>query len=146
MLKVHLVALGDGQSYDNVTIINDSDYKTHNIPDLMEENTFAFIHNKKLILTHRYNVKLIVYSREKPANIPNCIPFKKVTLVGNISYGPGNIINTCDMEKHGLPVIFNKRNGDLGQLTMITQEGILMVSDYSVSNILLQNDHRPRIH
>ena len=78
MLKVHLVALSDGQSYNDVTIIDNNDYEAHNVPDLMEENTFAFVYDKKLILTHRYSVKLIIYSREKPTNIPNCIPFKKV--------------------------------------------------------------------
>jgi hypothetical protein len=144
MLKVHLIALGDGQSYDNATILNDSDYEAHDVPNLMEENTFAFVYNKKLILTHRYNIALVHYSREKPS-IPNCIPFKRVTLVGNISYGPGNIVDTCNIEKYGLPLIFNKRNGELGQLTMITQEGILIASDYNVSNILLKNDHRPSI-
>jgi len=146
MLKVHLIALSDGQSYNDVTIIDNNDYEAHNVPDLMEENTFAFVYDKKLILTHRYSVKLIIYSREKPTNIPNCIPFKKVTLVGNISYGPGSIVNACDIEKYKLPLIFDKRNGELGHLTMITQEGVIIASDYNISNIFLKDNHRPRIY
>lgn len=145
MLKVHLIALNDGQSYDNATIIDNSNYEKYNIPNLMEENTFAFVYNKKLILVHRYNVKLIVYSREKPVNIPNCIPFKRITLTGNISYGPGDIVDAHDVEKYGLPLIFDLRDGKVGQLTMITQEGIVIVSDYNISNIMLKDDYIGRI-
>ena len=141
MYEAALISLTDGQSFSDVKIIDPEEYEKHRVPNILEDFTFAFIHRNKLIITNIYNVKIVIYKRH-PINVPGCIPFKRVTLTGAVSYGPGKIIHECDLEHYGIPLIFTKRNGVQGQLTMVTQQGVLLVSDYSVSIIALQDDCR----
>jgi hypothetical protein len=141
MYKAALISLTDGQSFSDVKIITPEEYEKHGVPNILEDFTFAFIHRNKLIITNIYNVKIVIHKRY-PVNVPGCIPFKRITLTGAVSYGPGKIVHECDLERYGIPLIFTKRNGVQGQLTLVTQQGVLLVSDYSVSIIALQDDCR----
>tara|TARA_R110000751_G_scaffold132023_6_gene234449 strand:- start:978 stop:1472 length:495 start_codon:yes stop_codon:yes gene_type:complete len=144
MFEAILVSLGDGQSYRDVKVLEDNDLDKYGIHRYFEEYTGCFFVDKKSIILHHWNFKLIKISGERLTG-PNCKDIERIVLSSELIYQNIKIIPSENWAHLQIPLFFVKRNGESGQFAFSCDQGTFITHDSNVASMIAPDPRKSGI-
>lgn len=139
MFKSILISLTDGQSFRNASICEQADFEKYSIPKLFGDLTSCFYADKKCILLHNWNFKLIQINRDF-INPKICHCTERLVLEGNITFAPARVIDPSELSNYGIPLYFDNTNDRGGQCTFTTRDGTFITHATNIASMIIDNN------
>ncbi len=137
MFHAELISLSRGQSYDQIELleVRHGDFEKYNIKRLFADKTIAFFHKSDVIICHPWGIRVILLDR-RPRTGNNSTSFDRIILDGDVSYGPGVIIDPRDEVELNIPDIFEDPNEVIDQVTFSCSQGTIITHDANIVSIV----------
>jgi len=136
MFKAALISMGEGQSYDNVTIYEREDFATKDIPQPFENRTLAFECCNKLYIVHVWNIISILFDKVKRTG-PG-ISADRIIISGDASYDDIIILDQESWVAQKIPYVLKTEDGITGQMVFSNSEGTFITLDSTVTSIAMR--------
>lgn len=135
MLDVLRLTLGNGQSYEGVSILTASELRGQGVKLIFGDNTFCFVHRGKFIMAHAYNILVVHLTKLIKPVLEDSIPYEKVVLSHDAVYGPGQIYLPKHAVMFGLEPITLSERDFVPFLFSAENEGLLLVDEKAIATL-----------
>lgn len=139
MFKAELVALADGQSYQDVRMYEDHEIDQNGIPRIFEDWTCCFIIGGDMIIAHQWKIKVIKLFNHRILPGPNSIKIQRLVIDGDIIYQNANLISHCQYAEKSIPHYFIKRDGIAGQMAFTCDGGTFITQDTNICSLVFEH-------
>jgi hypothetical protein len=137
MFTAKRIAMADGQSYENVQIMTDTDLSDKGFPVPLEEQTIGFVEMHRLNLVHNNNITLIHLDGIERGGKGSFIS-DRISLRGNVVYEGNTVIPVKVWQKHGVPFVLKNHHHDpAAQIVFSNNEGTFMSLDSKVVSMTI---------
>lgn len=134
MIEALRLTLGNGQSYENVSVLTVSDMQDYGVNQIFGANTCCFMHRDKLILAHAYSIMVLHLNRTLRPVLERSIPYEKLVLCNDAIYGPGQIYLPEHHGDFGLEPIASCEC-DFTPFLFSAGDGLLLVDEEAVATL-----------
>lgn len=146
MFHAELISLSQGQSYDQVDILEarNGDFERLGIPKPFKEQTVAFFWKSQLLIVHPWGIRVIHLDKNSRSGGPKCFPFDRIVLDGDISYQNGTYIDDDYFAELNIPDLFEDPGEVIDQVTFSTAAGVFITHDANIVSMILQYERASR--
>lgn len=138
MLNIPHISLSNGQSYQDIVILEAEDITNLSLPMPLEEYYLYIKHNNDLLLIHMWNVKIIKLDDKHRKPSPGSCIADRLIIDGDIIFQNVTCVKNCEYKQKGIPIIFQPENGISQQFVYSCKEGTYITRPYNVTSLIYQ--------
>lgn len=135
MLKALRISLGEGQSFQDVSIFTVAEIQQAGFEPIFGNATFVFREKKGIChVTHAQNVNAIHLAKIWPM-LKDAIPYERIVCTDDSVYGPGHILRPSHCESFGIEPLFVEDGSCQALMFTADPEGLLLVTSHFIVTI-----------
>lgn len=140
MFHAELISLSQGQSYDQVDILEPrtDDFERLGVPKPFKNQTIAFYWRSQLVIAHPWGIRIIHLDKNPRSGGPKCFQFDRIVLDGDVSYQNGTYIDDDYFAELQIPDLFEDPGEVIDQVTFSCSSGVYLTHDANIVSIIMQ--------